>query len=87
MFRLAGEAMPSAKTSHVILVVFVAVLCVLSLSGEAFLREGRTMDQKPFLKKKALPRRSRSSINQGRNGYETDLLRGIARKIKSEESR
>lgn len=77
---ISGGAMQSAKTAHVILVVLFAVLCVFSLSGDAFLREGRTMDLKPFLKKKAFPRSSRSSISHGRNGYKTDMLRGKCRR-------
>ena len=68
--------MQSDKTGRVILVVLFAVLCVLNLSGDAYIREGRTMDLKAFLKKKALLRNSRSGINHERKGYATSILRG-----------
>lgn len=62
----------------VVLAILLIVICVLSQSGEAFLREGRSsMDLEAFQKEKAYPnQRSRSSISHERNGYATDVTRG-----------
>lgn len=56
--------------------VLVAVLCVLALSGDAFIREGRTLDLIALPKEKALPRRSSSSINHERIRYPAHISRG-----------
>lgn len=56
--------------------VLVAVLCVLGLSGDAFIREGRTLDLMALSKEKALPRRSSSSINHERIRYLAHRSRG-----------
>ena len=69
--------MQSDNTAHAILIVFFGVLCVLSLSGDAFLREGRTMELKALLRKRAFPKSSRTSIHHKKYGYETDVIRKI----------
>lgn len=74
---VSGETMQSDKTARVILVVLFAVFCVFNLCGDAFIREGRTIDLKAFLRKKAFPKSSRSSIIHRRNGYQTNVLQKV----------
>ena len=64
--------------SHFILVLLFATLCVLSQPGDAFFREGRTVD----VENKAFPKRSHFMMAnvQRRNdvdeGYPVTLIRG-----------
>ena len=72
---LSGRAMQSDKPA-VFFGVLVAVLCLLGLSGNAFIREGRTLDSVALAKEKTLPRRSSNSINYDRIRYPANILRG-----------
>ena len=56
--------------------VLVAVLCLLGFSGNAFIREGKTLDSVALPKEKALPRRSGNSINYDRIRYPAHMSRG-----------
>ena len=72
---LSGRAMQSDKPA-VFFGVLVAVLCLLGFSGNAFIREGRTLDSVALAKEKTLPRRSSNSINYHRIRYPAHILRG-----------
>ena len=64
--------------SHFILVLLFSILCVLSQPGEAFFREGRTLD----VENKAFPKRTHSMManvkrrNDVEEGYRVKLIRG-----------
>ena len=68
--------------SHFILVLLFSTLCVLSQPGDAFFREGRTLD----VENKAFPKRSHFMMAnvQRRNdvdkGYPITLIRGKCEK-------
>ena len=56
--------------------VLVAILCVLGFSGNAFIREGRTLDSIALPKENVLPRRSSNSINHDRIRYPAHISKG-----------
>ena len=73
--HVTRRAMRSDK-SAIFYGVFVAVLCLLGFSGNAFIREGKTLDSVALPKEKALPRRSSNSINYDRIRYPAHMSRG-----------
>lgn len=70
-----GRVMQSNKPA-VFFGVLVAVLCVISFSGNAFIREGKTLDSIAFPKEKVLPRSSSYSINHDRIRYPAHISKG-----------
>ena len=72
---VSGRVMQSNKPAA-FFGVLVAVLCVLGFSGNAFIREGRTLDTIAFPKEKVLPRRSSNYINHDRIRYPAHISKG-----------
>lgn len=75
-FKDVSEGVMQSDRPTVFFCVLVAFLCVLGFSGNAFIREGRTLDSVALPKEKVLPSRSSNSMSYDRIRYPEHISRG-----------